>query len=57
MDSLSRYSSEQIYALLRPSDDEDNLMNDIDTEFIAEEEIAQASRTQDTSLTFDYTRG
>ena len=26
-------------------------MNDIDTKFIAEEEIAQAARTQDTSLT------
>ena len=51
MDSLSHYSSEQIYALLHPSDDEDNLMNDTDTEFIAEEEIAQAVRTRDTSLT------
>ena len=47
---MSRYSSEQIYALLHPCDDEDNLMNDIDTEFIAEEEIAQAARTQDSSL-------
>ena len=32
-------------------DDIDNLMNDSDTELIAEEEIAKAARTQDTSLT------
>ena len=49
-------SSEQMYALLDDvdSDDEDdkeNLMNDSDTEFIAEEEITQAASTQDTSLT------
>ena len=49
-------SSEQIYSLLDDveSDDKndiDNLMNDSDTEFIAEEEIAQAASTQDTSLT------
>ena len=29
----------------------DNLMNDSDTEFIAEEEITQAATTQYTSLT------
>ena len=45
-----------MYALLDDvdSDDEDdkeNLMNDSDTEFIAEEEITQAASTQDTSLT------
>ena len=49
-------SSEQIYALLDhvESDDEDdidNLMNDSDTEFIAEGEITQPASTQDTSLT------
>ena len=49
-------SSEQIYSLLDDveSDDKnniDNLMNDSDTEFIAEEEIAQVASTQDTSLT------
>ena len=49
-------SSEQIYALLDyvksvDEDDIDNLMNDSDTEFIAEEEITQAASTQDTSLT------
>ena len=49
-------SSEQIYALLddvesADEDDIDNLMNDSDTEFIAEEEITQAASTQDTSLT------
>ena len=43
-------SSEQIYSLLDDveSDDKndiDNLMNDSDTEFIAEEEIAQAAST------------
>ena len=48
--------SEQIYSLLDDveSDDKnaiDNLMNDSDTEFIAEEEIAQVASTQDTSLT------
>ena len=48
--------SEQIYSLLDDveSDDNndiDNLMNDSDNEFIAEEEIAQAASTQDTSLT------
>ena len=32
-------------------DDIDNIMNDSDTEFIAEEEITQAASTQDTSLT------
>ena len=32
-------------------DDIDNLMNDSDTKFIAEEEITQAVRTKDTSLT------
>ena len=49
-------SNEQIYALLDDAEraDEDdigNLMNDSDTEFIAEEEITQAASTQDTSLT------
>ena len=48
-------SSEQIYALLddvdsADEDDIDSLINDSDTEFIAEEEITQAARTQDTSL-------
>ena len=32
-------------------DNIDNLMNDTDTEFIAEEEISQAASTQNTSLT------
>ena len=49
-------SNEQIYALLddverADEDNIDNLMNDTDTEFIAEEEITQAASTQDTSLT------
>ena len=49
-------SSEQIYALLddvesADNDDIGNLMNDSDTEFIAEEAITQASITQDTCLT------
>ena len=49
-------SSEQIYALLDDvesagEDDIDNLMNSYGTEFIAEEEIAQAASTQDTSMT------
>ena len=49
-------SSEQIYALLddEESADEDyldNLVNDSDTQFIAEEEVTQAATTQDTSLT------
>ena len=49
-------SSEQIYALLDDvegddKNDTDNLMNDSDTEFIAEEELTQAASTQDTSLT------
>ena len=49
-------SSEQIYASLddvksADEDDIDNLMNDSDTEFIAEEDITQAARTQGTSLT------
>ena len=49
-------STEQIYALLDDVEtaDEDgigNLLNDSDTEFTAEEKIAQASSTQDTSLT------
>ena len=62
-DSRKRYfhidesaSSEQTHALLddvgsTDIDDIDNLMNDFDTEFIAEEEITQAASTQDTSLT------
>ena len=49
-------SSKQIYALLddvksADEDDLDYLMNDSDTELIAEEEITQAASTQDTSLT------
>ena len=49
-------SSKQIYALLddvksADEDDIDYLMNDSDTELIAEEEITQAASTQDTSLT------
>ena len=49
-------SSEQIYALLDyvesvDEDEIDNLMNNSDTVFIAEEEITQATSTQDTSLT------
>ena len=49
-------SSEQIYALLDDAEsvDEDdihNVMNDFDTEFIAEEEITQAAKTLDASLT------
>ena len=49
-------SSEQILALLddvgsADEDDIDNLMNDSDTGFIAEEEITQAASTQDTFWT------
>ena len=49
-------SIEQIYASLDDAeradkDDIGNLLNDSDTEFIAEEEIKQAATTQDTSLT------
>ena len=49
-------SSEQIYVLVddvqsTDDDDIDNLMNDPDTELIAEEEITQAASTQDTFLT------
>ena len=49
-------SSKQIYALLDDvesvdEDDIDNLMNDSDAQFIAEEEFTQAASTQDTSLT------
>ena len=49
-------SSEQIYASLddverADEDDINNLMNDSDSEVIAEEEIAQAASTQGTSLT------
>ena len=45
-----------MYALLddvesADKDDIDNLMNDSDTDFIAEEEITQAASTQDTFLT------
>ena len=48
--------SEQIYALWDDvespdENDIDNLMNDSDTEFIAEEEITLAASTHDTSLT------
>ena len=49
-------SSEQIYALLvdvesADEDDIDNLLNDSDTELIAEGEVTQAIGIQDTSLT------
>ena len=49
-------SSKQKYVLLddvesADEDDIDNLMNDSDAEFIAEEEFTQAASTQDTSLT------
>ena len=49
-------SSEQMYALLDDvesvdKDNINNLMNDSDTEFIAEKEITHAASTQDTSLT------
>ena len=49
-------SSEQIYTLLddvesADEDDIDNLMNDSDTEFIAEEEITQGDCTKNTYLT------
>ena len=49
-------SSEQIYALLDDvegddKNDTDNLINDADTDFIAEEEPTQATSTQDASLT------
>ena len=49
-------SSEEIFALLddlksKDKDDIDKLMNDSNTEFIAEEEIVQAASTQGTSLT------
>ena len=49
-------SSEQIYALLDDvegddKNDTDNLINDSDTDFIAEEEPTQATSTQDASLT------
>ena len=49
-------SNEQIYALLddverADEDNIDNLMNDSDTEFRADEEITQAASTQNTSLT------
>ena len=53
-------SSEQIYALLdvvgsADKDDIDKLMNDSDSEFIAEEEITQAAGTQGTSLRLIFT--
>ena len=49
-------SSEQIYVLLddlesADKNDINNLMNDSNTKFIAEEEIMQAASKQDTSLT------
>ena len=49
-------SSKQIYALFddvesADEDDTDNLINDSDTKFIAEEEITQAASAQGTSLT------
>ena len=39
------------YVLLDDEDNIENLMNDCDTEFIAEEEITQTDSTEDTSLT------
>ena len=49
-------SSEQMHALLDDveivdKDNINNLMNDSDTEFIAEKEITQAASTQGTSVT------
>ena len=49
-------SSEQKYTLLDDIESAgeggiDNLMNDSDSEFIAEEKITRAASTQDTSLT------
>ena len=49
-------SNEQICAVLdnvesAHEDEIGNLMNDSDTEFIAEEDITQAASTKDTSLT------
>ena len=45
-------SSEQINDVESADEDDiDNLMNDFDTEFIAQEEITQAANTQDTFLT------
>ena len=49
-------SSEQIHALLDNVDsdneeEKDNLINDSETEFIADEEILPANNTLDTSLT------
>ena len=48
---IENASSEQIYALLddvdcADQDDTDHLMNDSDTEFIAEEEIAHSASTK-----------
>ena len=53
---MCSYSCEQIYVLLDDvkcvdEDDIANLMNNSDTEFIAEEAITQAASTEDTSLT------
>ena len=39
------------YVLLDDEDNIDNLMNDSNTEFIAEEEVTQTASTEDTSLT------
>ena len=39
------------YVSLDDEDSIDNLMNDSDTEFIAEEEVTQTASTEDTSLT------
>ena len=39
------------YVLLDDEDNIDNLMNDSDTEFRAEEEVTQTASTEDTSLT------
>ena len=39
-----------LYQRVESTDEDENLMNDSDTDFIAEEEITQAARTQDTFL-------
>ena len=44
------FNIEQTYALLDDAES-GNLINDSDTDFIAEEKITQVASTQDTSLT------
>ena len=44
------FNIEQTYVLLDDAES-GNLINDSDTDFIAEEEITQVASTQDTSLT------